>query len=91
MAKITPHPNTMINSKEDLYKYFDNGIEKDKYILYTNKDTPFEKLHMVYDTEIEALKASRKHTKANPSIIHADVKFLYHNTLRVVCEVYELD
>lgn len=90
--KTTPNldivPDIMIESKEDLYKYFDNGIEKDKYVLYSNNGTPFEKYIDTCDSEIEALRRSRNYP--NPSIIHADVKYLYHGTLKVLCEVYPL-
>lgn len=87
-AKVTPHPNTIINDKDDLYKYFDNGIEKDKYVLYSNKGTPFEKFLGSWDSEFEALKSGRKYS--NLTVIHADVKYIYHGSLKVLCEVHEI-
>lgn len=87
--KVTPHPNMMINSKEDLFQIYDHEILKDKYVLYSNKGTAFEKFLGYWDSEFEALKMGRAYP--NITVIYADIEVMYCEGLKVVCEVYPLD
>ncbi|POO87387.1 hypothetical protein [Clostridium sp. 3-3] len=88
-TKVTPHPNMMINSKEDLFQIYDHAIEKDKYVLYSNKGTAFEKFLGSWDSEFEALKMGRAYP--NIDVIHADIEVMYCEGLRVVCEVLPIE